>query len=1120
MNTAFNRALSPLASVLSVSNENKTETALIARQVALSAADTVNELIEMVPQDYRTDLRPELINYAAIATKLCATRAVLHKLQEHVRVGTLPPSIKSAPPALQLTKEFKDQAGAVAAQRDMTEAHTSYCRSILLQQVALKEKEVAALDGHFDPAKIWEKLKTIVTDRHAVLAEKGKLPCFDKNPETQEWVFNGSWSVNPVLGVIYDQVKQDMVTYVFRILSIVTARESIASKKANAKKDLKKAADVEMRDGTVAGPSIQSLVDKAINTRVKTLRSYASKVSTRSSGSRLILTMGNFPASHHARKGESNGQETHPQAPLSAFERHPNWEGSVSSPTRWAPYPQEEGKRRRLLQGEGRSAQGQGCEEGIGSSILSGAVAPFEDTRLSADFRYDAPHTYPDWMLTVPQPVAVQIILHNTPINVIEASRYRSNIHCNSGVDVPLRIQHQLSVGMKFMFHSPRNVELINDAWQDFTERVRWRLFFAFKGEDNSLYDPDYEVPRFVKRDPPSLPAYIEMGLDLGRNFVKSTISKIPVEDARNAYRSLIPDARQVQEFLVGNDYVVTNTDKNLGLAVSKRSWILEKCLDLLDDRNNYEHMHPLMAQQILDSQCTQMEEIAILCEQDLPNGDQIGTFMRHRITDPKEKHAVPVFYGIPKIHKEPIKMRPIIPCHSAIQNPAAKYISKKLKPLIRAAPTIIHGSKDLAIKLSKLELDRHRRWFLVTGDVVAFYPNIDIELCLDIVTTLYEEFEYGVNGATTDLEKKEMRIFLKCLRTGNTNLITRFLDKMYRQTRGLAMGVADSPDLANLFGYWFERELGVLKHPSIPFYGRYIDDCLAIVYASTEQEVMNIVSNIKFGNCVIEWNVSESHIPFLDMQLYRSPYDNSLQHLPYRKARNHMERIPWISHHPLDVKRGTYIGEMSRLATLSSTLSHYQEAIRSLAALYSARGYPSDLVARWTRDNITTRWQKRLTVTERDADEVLVLKTVFNTAWNYFSAKELGETVLGYWRDYIIRAENSDYNVKFPMFSASHGGLDGVASDLCSELLTVNGRHLMPDVRKIDILNRRMITSRKRTRNLFDLTSLWKKTVIARVEHDALAQDIPNSNPYVSSSSSSSSDSNDLEHMYLDVGF
>ena len=62
------------------------------------------------------------------------------------------------------------------------------------------------------------------------------------------------------------------------------------------------------------------------------------------------------------------------------------------------------------------------------------------------------------------------------------------------------------------------------------------------------------------------------------------------------------------------------------------------------------------------------------------------------------------------------------------------------------------------------------------------------------------------------------------------------------------------------------------------------------------------------------------------------------------------------------------------------------------------------------------------------------------------------------------------------------------------------------------------MITSRKRTRNLFDLTSLWKKTVLSRIEDDALTQDIPNANPYESSDSDSSKGSDDLDRVFLDM--
>ena len=77
-------------------------------------------------------------------------------------------------------------------------------------------------------------------------------------------------------------------------------------------------------------------------------------------------------------------------------------------------------------------------------------------------------------------------------------------------------------------------------------------------------------------------------------------------------------------------------------------------------------------------------------------------------------------------------------------------------------------------------------------------------------------------------------------------------------------------------------------------------------------------------------------------------------------------------------------------MATLSSTYSVYLEAVQSVVALYVQRGYPQDLVYTWLRQNVRERWDKRLAETPRAAaSDVLVLKSEYNTAWNFFSAKE-----------------------------------------------------------------------------------------------------------------------------------
>jgi len=191
---------------------------------------------------------------------------------------------------------------------------------------------------------------------------------------------------------------------------------------------------------------------------------------------------------------------------------------------------------------------------------------------------------------------------------------------------------------------------------------------------------------------------------------------------------------------------------------------------------------------------------------------------------------------------------------------------------------------------------------------------------------------------------------------------------------------------------------------------------------------------------------------------------------MPYRKNGNHQERIPWISAHPYDVKRGTFLGEMSRLATLSSKLDHYLAAMRGLVTLYIRRGYPVDEVHKWLSSNLSKRWENRLVVnhTATQASDVLVLKTQYNLAWNYFNAHELGDVIFGYWREWLRRSDTGEFNSEFPAPNNK---------DLKKSM----------DLRETNIFNSKVILSRKRTRNFLDISNLWKRTVLTGIEGQAL---------------------------------
>jgi hypothetical protein len=88
--------------------------------------------------------------------------------------------------------------------------------------------------------------------------------------------------------------------------------------------------------------------------------------------------------------------------------------------------------------------------------------------------------------------------------------------------------------------------------------------------------------------------------------------------------------------------------------------------------------------------------------------------------------------------------------------------------------------------------------------------------------------------------------LFDQALRIGNMELLTQFDGNVYQQLNGLAMGVADSPDLANLYGWFCEKRDGLMLDSHIAFYGRYINDCIGIVYAHSPQDVLLIRKTFK----------------------------------------------------------------------------------------------------------------------------------------------------------------------------------------------------------------------------------------------------------------------------------
>ena len=304
------------------------------------------------------------------------------------------------------------------------------------------------------------------------------------------------------------------------------------------------------------------------------------------------------------------------------------------------------------------------------------------------------------------------------------------------------------------------------------------------------------------------------------------------------------------------------------------------------------------------------------------------------------------------------------------------------------------------------LSFSPYRKKFLVSFDVEAFYPTIPVDFAIEEVTKIWKQ---ECKPSLHEQAMFKMGIELAC-----RNLVCQFDGDYFLQARGIAMGVACSPDIANIYAAAFEETfIPWSSVKKVPFYGRFIDDGFMVIYADTADEALSYAKKlVQFPFHTLTWDVSDSFINFLDMSIYIHPVTGQIEHRPFRKARSHLERIPFVSHHPFDVRKGTFLGEMSRMAVLSSNPENYVHALEDLQSIYIARGYPSDLVRKWTKDNITKRWINRLQETNRNdqvavsdhgvasgtSNNLLILKTVFNPVWDSFNIHELSDVVVNHW--------------------------------------------------------------------------------------------------------------------------
>ena len=295
----------------------------------------------------------------------------------------------------------------------------------------------------------------------------------------------------------------------------------------------------------------------------------------------------------------------------------------------------------------------------------------------------------------------------------------------------------------------------------------------------------------------------------------------------------------------------------------------------------------------------------------------------------------VPKFYGLPKVHKEGIPLRPIVSSIGAASYETAKELARILKPLMGNSPYQVQNCRDFIQQIQDIKLKEDQ--CIMACDVKALFTSVPIQPAIDVIKKRLEED--GELQKRTSMSVQHIISLLEfCLRS----TYFTFQDRLYEQQEGAAMGSPISPIVANLFMEDFEnRAIESSPHPPC-FWRRFVDDTFTIIYTPRKESFLehlnSIDDHIQFTS---EDPRPDGSMPFLDI-LIIPDQDGSLSTTVYRKPTHTDLYLQWDSHHTVSAKYGVARTLYHRAETICfSPLLLQQEEKHLQKALHRCK-YPA----------------------------------------------------------------------------------------------------------------------------------------------------------------------------------
>lgn len=286
-------------------------------------------------------------------------------------------------------------------------------------------------------------------------------------------------------------------------------------------------------------------------------------------------------------------------------------------------------------------------------------------------------------------------------------------------------------------------------------------------------------------------------------------------------------------------------------------------------------------------------------------------------------------FYGLPKIHKETLKLRPIVAGIGSVGYETSKLMKKYLDKWFPPKDLNIKKSTEVKEAIDKIAVDKDD--IMVSFDVVSMFTSIPIRIIIGILEDNRERIK-KIEGTDVDIIIRCIGFLIeKCA-------VFKVNNEHFRQLKGIAMGSVLSPLLARIV---MEKIITTTINkldikPS--FFKVYVDDSLCVIKRNGVKKLLEELNkfddNISFTVEVEKDNT----INFLDITFIRR--ENEIVTKWYKKPFASYRFVNYYSEHDIHTATDTAITLIKNVIKLSSP-EFFQENKTTIEKILRLNNFP-----------------------------------------------------------------------------------------------------------------------------------------------------------------------------------